>query len=115
MDKQISEHVEKNKQKIIERFARLIQIPSITGEEGEAQAFVATQYEDMNLEVDVWEPDVEELFKMYPQVAQYPSHWKHDLILPYNNLPTYEDLLKSDLADVLNYKGRPNVVAIWRG
>jgi acetylornithine deacetylase len=115
MDKQITAYVEKNKQKIIERFAQLIKIPSITGEEGEAQGFVARQYENMNLEVDVWEPDVEELFKKYPQVAQYPSHWKHDLILPYNNLPTYEDLVKSDLADVLNYKGRPNVVGIWKG
>jgi len=107
--------VEEKRDEIVDLLRALIQIPSMTGEERRAQEFVAKQYREMKLDVDVWEPDVEELFKKFPEVAQYPSHWKHDLVLPYHGLPKYQDLLKSKMIDVLNYKDRPNVVGRWKG
>ncbi len=115
IEEKIMGKVEERRGEIVDLLAALIRIPSMTGTEGEAQAFVAKQYRDMKLDVEVWEPDVEELFKKFPGVAQYPSHWEHDLVLPYHDLPTYEDLLKSNMGDVLNYRNRPNVVGIWKG
>jgi len=76
---------------------------------------VAGYLKKIGLPVDLWEPDIKELFERYPQVAQYPSHWLHDLILPYQDLPCYGNLLDSGKIEVLNYKNRPNVVATWRG
>jgi acetylornithine deacetylase len=107
--------IEEMREEIIDLLRALIKIPSMTGEEGRAQALVAEQYKAMKLDVDIWEPDVEELFAKYPEVAQYPSHWEHDLILPYRDLPTYQDLIASKKTDVLNYRGRPNVVGTWKG
>ncbi len=115
MEEKILSKVEERRKEIVDLLAALIKIPSMTGTEGEAQDFVAKQYRDMKLDVEVWEPDVEELFNKFPEVAQYPSHWEHDLVLPYHDLPTYEDLLKSNMSDVLNYRNRPNVVGIWKG
>ena len=115
MQEKILATVEGKREEITQLLTTLIRIPSLTGEEGEAQDFLAKQYRDMKLDVEVWEPDVEELFDKFPDVAQYPSHWKYDLVLPYHELPTYEDLLKSEFRDVLNYKDRPNVVGIWKG
>ena len=114
-EEKILSKVEERQKEIVALLAALIKIPSVTGTEGEAQDFVAKQYRDMQLDVEVWEPDVQELFNKFPEVAQYPSHWEHDLVLPYHDLPTYEDLLKSNMSDVLNYKNRPNVVGIWKG
>lgn len=90
--------------------ARLVRIPSLTGEEGPAQAFMADQLRALGLEVETWEPDVQDLFARFPDIAQYPSHWQHDLILPYDALPTYDALVRSGLNEVLTYRGRPNVV-----
>ncbi|MCC7272598.1 MAG: M20/M25/M40 family metallo-hydrolase, partial [Alphaproteobacteria bacterium] len=55
------------------------------------------------------------MFRRFPTVAQYPTHWRHDLILPYDRLPTHEALAASGLEDVLNYRDRPNVVGLFRG
>lgn len=115
MEDRIIKKVEEKRGEIIDLLRALIKIPSMTGEEGQAQALVAEYYRRMGLDVDIWEPDVEELFKKYPEVAQYPSHWKHDLILPYHDLPTYGDLLESGMAAVLTYHDRPNVVGTWVG
>ena len=55
------------------------------------------------------------MFAAFPHIAQYPTHWQHDLILPYADLPTDEALNASGLEGVLNYKGRPNVVGVFKG
>jgi len=115
MEDRIIKRVEGKREEIVDLLKTLIKIPSMTGEEGRAQEFVVKQYKAMKLDVDVWEPDVEELFHKFPEVAQYPSHWEHDLILPYRDLPTYQDLIGSKEIDVLNYKDRPNVVGTWKG
>ena len=93
----------------------LVRIPSLTGEEGSGQVYIAAQLRALGAEVAVEEPDLPEMFRRFPKVAQYPTHWQHDLILPYAALPTYEALRGSGLEPVLNYAGRPNVVGVVRG
>ena len=107
--------VDAKREEIINLLAELVKIPSLTGEEGDAQQFVAKYLKNSGLEVDVWEPDIEEIFRKYPDAAQYPSHWQHDLILPYHDLPTYDDLVRTGNIDVLNYNNRPNVIGRLRG
>lgn len=99
----------------VQALADLVRIPSLTGEEGEAQAWVAKALAAMGAQVESREPDVRLIFEKFPNVAQYPTHWQHDLILPYEELPTHEALAASGLENVLNYRGRPNVVGRFKG
>jgi acetylornithine deacetylase len=93
----------------------LVRIRSLTGEEGPGQMHIANLLRALGAEVTVAEPDIAAMFRRFPNVAQYPTHWQHDLILPYAELPTYEALQASGLQSVLNYDGRPNVVGHIRG
>lgn len=93
----------------------LVRIPSLTGEEGAAQAHMAARLRGLGARTEVAEPDVAAMFARFPEVAQYPTHWQHDLILPYAELPTLGALRASGLEDVLNYRGRPNVVGTLEG
>jgi acetylornithine deacetylase len=102
-------------QRSVETLAELVRIRSLTGEEGEAQADIARRLRALSAEVTVEEPDVRAMFEKYPDVAQYPTHWQHDLILPYEHLPTWQALQQSGLEKVLNYRGRPNVVGVFGG
>ena len=115
MEDRILAKVESKCTRATEVLTSLVKIPSLTGEELAAQEFVAQYLKTLGLDVDLWEPDVEALFDKFPDVAQYPSHWQHDLILPYDQLPRYEDLIQSGKIDVLNYRNRPNVVGILKG
>jgi acetylornithine deacetylase len=99
----------------IEQLQALVRIQSLTGEEGAAQSHVAALLRKMGADVVIAEPNVEAMFDSFPKVAQYPTHWQHDLILPYAELPTYQALRESGLETVLNYKGRPNVVGTLHG
>lgn len=108
-------HAERNRARSIEALAGIVRIPSLTGEEGEAQARVAELLRDMGAAVESREPDVGLIFERFPNVAQYPTHWQHDLILPYEELPTHAALRASGLENVLNYRGRPNVVGRFAG
>lgn len=103
------------KEESIAALADLVRIPSLTGEEGKAQAHLEGYLKSIGAETISEEPDVAQLFEKFPRVAQYPTHWQHDLILPYAELPTYEELKESGLEDVLNYQGRPNVVGVFKG
>lgn len=105
----------RGREESVAALAALVRIPSLTGEEGRAQAHMARLLADLGAETVVAEPDVARLFERFPRVAQYPTHWQHDLILPYAELPTYAALRASELEAVLNYKERPNVVGILRG
>ncbi len=64
----------------------LVRIPSVTGEEGAAQAVVAERMRQVGLDVDVWEPSVDEL-------APYSEH----------------------VGEFESFAGRPNVVGAWQG
>jgi len=115
MEDKISAKATEKEAEFVELLRKVIKIPSQTGEEGEAQEFLSKYLKDLGLQVDEWEPDIEEMFRKFPESAQYPSHWKHDLILPYDRVPTYEELIKTGKIDVLNYKNRPNVIATLKG
>jgi len=99
----------------VQALAQLVRTPSLTGEEGPAQRHMAALLRDLGAETLMLEPDVAALFARFPTVAQYPTHWQHDLILPYAELPTYDALKASGLESVLNYRDRPNVIGILRG
>jgi len=78
--------VEEQREEIIRFLQELVSFPSVTGNESGIQQFIAHKLEQMKLDVDVWEPDLQEL-------ADHPSY-----------VPTEQD-----------YKGRPNVVARSKG
>lgn len=99
----------------IDALADLVRIPSLTGEEGAGQAHLAAVLAGLGAEVDLTEPDIAAMFASFPEIAQYPTHWQHDLILPYADLPTTDALAASGLGEVLNYRGRPNLVAVFKG
>lgn len=109
--------IDDNRDKIIEEFKELVRIPSLTGEEGEGQKFMIAQMEQMGMEMDIWEPDIQELFIKYPEIAQYPTSWQPelDLVIKFPDICTYDQLMNSPYADKLNYKGRPNVVGTLKG
>lgn len=104
-----------NRERSTAVLAELVRIPSLTGEEGKAQNYIGNRLAEIGIEAETAEPDVAALFERYPDIAQYPTHWQKDLILPYETLPTYAALRDSGLLDVLNYRGRPNVVGVVRG
>lgn len=93
----------------------LVRLESPTGEEGPAQRRVAQELAALGAEVSVQEPDLPALFARYPHVAQYPTHWRHHLELPYRRLPSLADFNDSGLAEQVGYHGRPNVVGRQRG
>ncbi|MEO5699152.1 MAG: M20/M25/M40 family metallo-hydrolase [Casimicrobiaceae bacterium] len=105
----------KDRERSIEALQALVRIPSLTGEEGAAQEHMAAMLRALEARTEVIEPDVAAMFERFPEVAQYPTHWQHDLILPYAELPTLDALRASGLEDVLNYRGRPNVVGTFQG
>src|SRR5712671_5888395 len=84
----------------IAQLGDLVRIRSLTGEEGPAQAHIEKVLRALGAEVTVAEPDVADMFRRFPNVAQYPTHWQHDLILPYAELPTYQALQSSGLESV---------------
>ncbi len=99
----------------IEALATLVRIPSLTGEEGPGQHHIAALLEAIGADVTCAEPDIAAMFERFPDIAQYPTHWQHDLILPYEDLPTAAALAASGLEPVLNYQGRPNVLGVLKG
>ncbi len=115
MESRILSKIAEKESDSVDFLARLIRIPSLTGEEGTAQAFLSAHAREFGMTVELSEPDLGLIFEKYPESAQYPTHWKHDLILPYYDLPSYEALLNSGKTDVLNYKNRPNLVATLKG
>lgn len=116
-EKRILEVIDRNKNEIISTLRKLVQIPSLTGEEGEIQKYQERIFRKMGLEVDVWEPNIKELFDCYPEVAQYPSCWQPELDLPlrFPDQCNYKQLVESEYIKKLNYDGRPNVVGVLKG
>lgn len=78
--------VDSQREEIVELLKKLVRIPSVTGDEGEIQNYIAGYFREMGLEVDVWESDWEELKKH----------------------PEYVPVTRG-------YEGRPNVVCVLKG
>jgi acetylornithine deacetylase len=86
LQKKIKEIADNSKEAIYETLTKLVQIPSVVGEEGRAQEFMAKLYDKLGLEVHVFEADRNEIAK----------HKKY-LPLPWS------------------YQNRPNVIGIYKG
>ena len=114
---QVISWIEENEEKILEDLCALIQRPSLTGEELCGQEWIIEKWKNMGLTIDIFEPDVCELFQRFPQYAQYPSSWVPELDMPlkFTDVCTYEQLVTSEFAEKLTYKDRPNVVGVKKG
>ncbi|SFG47689.1 acetylornithine deacetylase [Desulfotomaculum arcticum] len=82
----INRWIEQNQTTIISFLQDLIRVPSVTGEEGPIQQFIAGQLQEMGLEVDVFEPSLDTLRKH----------------------PAFVEVSRG-------FEGRPNVVGILKG
>ena len=117
IEKKIINYIDKNKNEYISFLQKLLKIPSLTGEEKDAQVFVSNTLKKQGFSVEMFEPDVKELFEKYPQIAQIPSSWipEYDMPLKTKDVFTYSQLMESKFDKVKTYKNRPNVVATLRG
>jgi acetylornithine deacetylase len=86
MKQEVFHIIDQNQDRIVGFLRQLISFPSVTGNEGDIQRFLATEIAAMGLEVEMLEPDWEAL-------KQHPDY-----------VPVK-----------VGYEGRPNVVAILRG
>ncbi len=84
--KQVLNWIEQNRNTIVGFLQDLIRIPSVTGEEGLIQEFIAGRLKEMSLSVDVFEPDLASLRK-HPAFVEVSQ----------------------------GYERRPNVVGILKG
>lgn len=84
--KEVINHIDKRKEEIVECLRKLISFPSITGNELGIQQFIAKKLREMDLKIDMWEPDHNEL-KTHPAYVYTEN----------------------------NYTDRPNVVGIYQG
>jgi len=82
----IREAVDRLAGETVERLQELVRIPSVTGDEHDVQVAIARQMSDLGLEIDQWEPDVDQLAAFADDVGAFAS-----------------------------LAGRPNVVGRWRG
>jgi len=113
IEKKLVDYIEKNKNDYVSFLQKLLKVPSLTGEEKDAQVFVANELKAQGFSVEMFEPDVKELFDKYPQIAQIPSLWnpEYDMPLKTNDVFTYAQLMESKFDKNKSYKDRPNVVA----
>ena len=84
--KMILDTIDANQDKAIKFLQDIVAIPSVTGEEGKIQAFLADYLKKVGLDVDMWESDWEALKK-------------HPGYIPVDR----------------GYEGRPNIVATLKG
>jgi acetylornithine deacetylase len=82
----ILQQIDASRDKSIKFLQRMVSIPSVTGDEGEIQKFLADYLGDMGLKIDMWESEWDELKK-------------HPGYIPVDR----------------GYKGRPNILATWKG
>jgi acetylornithine deacetylase len=85
-ENRVAEWVDRRKSEVIAFLQELVRVPSVTGEEGPIQRFIAGRLKEMGLAVDVFEPDLASLRKH----------------------PAFVEVSRG-------YEGRPNVVGILRG
>ena len=83
----VLKHIENSSKEIVDFLRELISYPSVTGEEKDIQAFISHWLKDhLEVAVDVWEPNLEEL-------KRHPGY-----------VPVERD-----------YRDRPNVVGVYKG
>lgn len=83
----IVQAVEERRERIVQLLRDIVQLESVTGDEGPAQEYVAKVLREMGMQVDVFEPNLAELEK-HPGFKPQPG---------------------------LHFEGRPNVVGVLEG
>jgi acetylornithine deacetylase len=86
----VQAYIAEHREELFDLVASLVEVPSVSGEEREAQQVVIGELESLGLEPDVWEPDVE----------------------AYRDHPGYFD---TKTYDEVGYEGRPNVATTVEG
>jgi acetylornithine deacetylase len=71
--RRIADSVERRRDELFELVRELVRVPSVTGDEGAVQAFVAERMGELGLAVDVWEPDAAELAPYAEHVGAFAS------------------------------------------
>ncbi|NIO21910.1 MAG: M20/M25/M40 family metallo-hydrolase, partial [Candidatus Aenigmarchaeota archaeon] len=103
----VLKEIESRESEIIDFLQDLIRIPSITGEEGKAQGFIAKKFRSMDLEVDMFEADVENL-RGHPAFFETKSYTH----CGYENRPNVIGQLRGDdTAKSLMLSGHIDVVS----
>lgn len=87
---EIREQIAATEDELLDFLERLVEQPSVTGNEAPAQDVVIEEFESLGLDPDVWEPDPEEL-------AGHPGYFE-----------------TSSFGEQ-GYEGRPNVAAVKEG
>ena len=82
----VLQQIDASRDESLKFLQQMVSIPSVTGDEGKIQKFLAEYLGKMGLEVDLWESDWEQLKK-------------HPGYIPVDR----------------GYEGRPNIVATWKG
>ena len=82
----VLQQIDASRDKSLKFLQQMVSIPSVTGDEGKIQKFLADYLGKMGLEIDMWESDWEQLKK-------------HPGYIPVDR----------------GYEGRPNIVATWKG
>lgn len=82
----VLQRIDASRDKSLKFLQQMVSIPSVTGDEGKIQKFLADYLGKMGLMVDMWESDWEQLKK-------HPGY----------------------IAVDRGYEGRPNIVATWKG
>ncbi len=116
-EKQIVQYIEEHKESCIAFLKDLIRIPSITGYEKNAQEFVRKKISEFGVETEFLEPDLQKMFKLFPEVAQVPSIGEEGLDMPLltDDKFTYEQIMASPYDRLKSYKDRPNLIGRIKG
>jgi len=85
-DRIINDYIDDHRQELFSLLQQCVRIPSVTGDEGPIQAWMASRFQEMNLETVSFEAD-------YNIVSKHPAF----------------------IDSGISFKGRPNVIGIWKG
>lgn len=87
--KRVLRKIDDNRDQVIGLLRQLVQVPSVTGQERDAQELVKEKLDEIGLKVETFEPKVEEL-REHPSFFETISYKK------------------------FGYNGRPNVIGVWK-
>lgn len=102
IEEKILAQIDANRSEIIDFLQKLLSYPSVTGDELEIQRFIARRLDRMGLEIDLWEPDLEEL-KLHPAYVAVERGYKNrpNLVGRYTGLGGGRSLLFNGHVDVV--------------
>ena len=105
IENRVIEAIENNKDDIVSFLRKLISFPSVTGNELKIQQFIAKKLKEMNLEIDMWEPNHKEL-KKHPAYVPVKNRYtdRPNLVGTYKGTGKGKSLLFNGHVDVIPVK-----------